>query len=281
VFHSKSLTSLNSYGYSPHPLSDYLVWIGEILVETPERNKPFIISITATDGAAVSSMVKTIQSFRHGIGDDKREHARIGIELNMSCPNIQGNPPTGYTITALKELVDGLAVATKMDESLTVGIKLPPYVHSGQITEVVGVLEQLDHAGMRVAFVTCTNTLGNSILFDDQCDTLPRTRNGPESSVTFALPTVYGGMAGEFLHPLALGNVHAINELLKQSHAPRTADIAIIGVGGISSYDAVGRMRRAGASAVACASALGKEGIAVFARISKQHDSSNLAIGTQ
>lgn len=44
--------------------------------------------------------------------------------------------------------------------------------------------------------------------------------------------------------------------------------ISIIGVGGVEDAAGVKRMRRAGANAVACATAFGREGISVFSKMS-------------
>lgn len=60
-------------------------------------------------------------------------------------------------------------------------------------------------------------------------------------------------------------NVRSFATLLTAD--PQTADIKIIGVGGVTSPKAAKRMFRAGASVVACATALGKEGVAIFKRL--------------
>ena len=73
-------------------------------------------------------------------------------------------------------------------------------------------------------------------------------------------------MAGSPLHPLALGNVLTLRRLL-DSHAAALGHIMIIGVGGVDSREAMERMRAVGAGAVAVATALGREGVGVFAKI--------------
>lgn len=48
---------------------------------------------------------------------------------------------------------------------------------------------------------------------------------------------------------------------------PSTADIKILGVGGVTSPAAAKRMFKVGATAVECATALGKEGVGIFGRL--------------
>ncbi|CRK24925.1 hypothetical protein BN1723_013426, partial [Verticillium longisporum] len=76
-----------------------------------------------------------------------------------------------------------------------------------------------------------------------------------------------GGMAGPPLHPLALGNVRTIARMLKGW--PETKHVSVIGVGGVGDAEAYRRMRNAGAYAVAVGTALGKDGVDVFAQIAK------------
>jgi len=77
-----------------------------------------------------------------------------------------------------------------------------------------------------------------------------------------AVPTALGGLGGELVHPLALGNVYTFRELLK--HEPALGSIKLFGVGGVTSKAAARRMFEAGASIVGCATFFGKEGIEAF-----------------
>lgn len=65
----------------------------------------------------------------------------------------------------------------------------------------------------------------------------------------------WGGLAGSTVHPLALGNVARLAQLLRSSTKTDTGDerlrgIVLIGVGGAGDAEAVERFRRAGADAV-------------------------------
>jgi dihydroorotate dehydrogenase (fumarate) len=291
------MTSINSFGYSPHPLSDYIVWIEELLISA-QKYKPIIVSITSNinDPASLSSMVDEIQRLRKRLHDQVvGAKARIAIELNTSCPNIQGSPPSAYDFHSLGLLLQLLAEAHARDPTLTIGLKLPPYLHEQQFRTVINGITTLtsksrhgdsksvvgtnsepgtaiNHSSHSViSFLTCTNTLGNSLLFADQSIPLPAFR---DSALTegFALPTGLGGLAGDALHPLALGNVYRFSQLLKepsQEDHSTTSGIKIIGVGGVTSKAALERMKVAGADAVACATLFGKEGVRAFEILSK------------
>jgi len=70
------------------------------------------------------------------------------------------------------------------------------------------------------------------------------------------------------LHPLALGNVYTLRRLLDAHEESSLHEISIIGVGGVTTREAHIRMRRAGASVVACATILVHSGAGVFEKLS-------------
>jgi len=230
--------SFNSYGYSPHPLSDYLKWCGEILDETGSE-KPIIISIAAGDKLNV--MLDMIEVLQKRVGS-----GRIGVEVNTSCPNLGGNTLLGYDFVRLGETISELDEYWREHTDLTIGLKLPPYMLASQILAVVDAVATRASAGS-VHFLTSTNTIGNAVEYDGE-------EVGP----------VQGGMAGSALHGLALGNVQGLRRHLDEK---RLGSVGIIGVGGIFDHDSYVRMRKAGAGAVGLATALGVIGPAVFASI--------------
>lgn len=217
-------------------------------------------------------MVSSIQSLRREISEGDCEYAPgIGIELNTSCPNIAYAPPPAYTPVALKPLLQVLADTFYSDQSLTVGLKLPPYTYATQFQDLLDVVASFSRttaSGVRenpFAFLTCTNTLGSSLLFADQ--SLRGETEGVSSP--FTLPTPLGGLAGEVIHSLSLGNVYTFSKLLKESDDEALHSIKVVGVGGVTSPAAADRMRRAGASVVACATLLGREGVRAFELLSQ------------
>lgn len=277
----------------------------------------------------------------------------VGIELNTSCPNIKDAPPPSYTFGFLLPYLDVLSSAFYADPSLTVGLKLPPYLYSTRFAEVVRFVHTYTRDVRPAAFVNgttlepaeparslnpfayfaCTNTLGNCLLFSDEAfpapfptadladaqaerdaemgmdtdEPLPRPIShpflsppSPPSSISgppspssshgtpppvppspaafsntshastyqipspFALPPALGGLGGEALHPLALGNVYAFARLLAAHPDAAIRRIRVIGIGGVTSAAAAARMRAAGASVVGCATLLGREGVRAF-----------------
>lgn len=203
-------------------------------------------------------MVDSIQQLRRKLGDQSIP-SKIAIELNTSCPNIPNSPPSGYTFKSLLPLLKVLADAHATDPTLTIGLKLPPYTFKGQFNDVFSGLESLSNASQSpVAFLTCTNTLGNSMLFSEQAE--------PGAHGVFAVPTSLGGLAGDSLHALALGNVFTFKELFSSQKAKDAGlgRMKIIGVGGVTSRAAAKRMQKAGADVIGSATLFGKEGIRAF-----------------
>ncbi|KAK7676981.1 hypothetical protein QCA50_020099, partial [Cerrena zonata] len=269
VFSSSSTTSLNSYGYSPHPLASYIQWVQELLTDSTTTVKPIIISITDSDPNVLKSMLVQIRELRYRLkqssnSDEKLDLSHlVAVELNTSCPNIKNKPPPAYKVSLLKPLLDVLAEEFWIDESLPIGLKLPPYNYSTQFTDIVECLSQYSKSVKGIsknpfAFLTCTNTLGSSLLFPDQVVT-PFSPQSP-----FALPTGLGGLGGDAIHSLALGNVYTFTQLLSSHGDPAMKNIKLIGVGGVTSSQARKRMHDAGASVVGCATLLGLKGVAGF-----------------
>ena len=106
-----------------------------------------------------------------------------------------------------------------------------------------------------VDFVTATNTLGSSLVLNEELEPALKSEAG----------TGVGGLAGAALHPLALGNVATLRRVLDKRE--ETRDVLVIGVGGVADRAGFERMRKVGAGAVALATALGREGLGVFEKI--------------
>ncbi|KAI5885133.1 FMN-linked oxidoreductase [Schizophyllum commune H4-8] len=268
AFSKTSITSINTYAYSPHPLSAYLSWIKQILDEHPTSTKPFIVSVTTTEPAVLRAMINAIQAFRTTLPDP----ARIAIELNTSCPNVKAGAPPAYHFptcrsaeeylaSPLGQLIAIFADARKADPGLTVGLKLPPYVHAGQFSAFLDglALFTIDGTQPPVSFFTCTNTLGNTLM--------PASMLEGWQGEGMEGKDMLGGAGGEAIHALALGNVAAFARLLTERDVLR--EIKIIGAGGVTTPDAVKRMHDAGATVVGSATLFGKLGPdAAFALLS-------------
>jgi len=281
VFAQDSLSTLNSYGYSPHPLSVYLEWIHQILSRTTQTQncKPFIISITSSSPSTLSTMLDMIQELRVKLQETAQGNSpsRIAIELNTSCPNIRGSPPPAYAFSSvLLPLLHVLAEHHRRDPTLTIGLKLAPFVSQPQFEEAIATITSLsrtDAIGGETyitnpfAYFACTNTLGSSLFFVDQTASATGTTAQGAGSA-FALPTVLGGLAGEAIHALSLGNVYTFSQILSQHTDEAMRNIKVIGIGGVTSPESVQRMKDVGACVVGCATLLGKEGVAGFHRLS-------------
>lgn len=205
-------TSINSYGYSPFPLSNYLEWISAIYTAATDPKKPFIISITSSSPAELSNMVDQIQLLRSSLSDRLGHANLIAIEMNTSCPNIPDRPPPAYSTDSLRPLLQSFADAFRVDPTLTLGLKLAPFVYRKQHQDILDLISEFTSSNGKnpIAFITCTNTLGNCTMFQEQ--TVSKLESKPNSmsesthqAAAIALPTKFGGLAGEPLHYLSLG----------------------------------------------------------------------------
>lgn len=278
MFTSASSTTLNSYGYSPHPLKSYINWVFTLLT-TPTSagqlaNKPVIISITAAKPHDLEEMVAAIQELRTRVRATRTSQATdrttdgvelIAVELNTSCPNIKNAPPPSYDLPSLNPFLLVLAAAYYADPTLTIGLKLPPYLYATCFHDAISAISAFSWSdGNPFAFITCTNTLGSSLLYTDQLSLAPPTDIVP------ALPTPLGGLGGDAIHPIALGNVYTFAQLLSAHSDEAMRRVVVIGVGGVTSAAAAGRMFKAGAKVVECATLLGQQGIIAFSAILKK-----------
>lgn len=127
-------SSLNTYGYSPHTLSEYLGFVNEIVGQrhlgtSTIRKKPFIISVTGTPDEIAMSFALLANAA------EMDEDLRLAMEVNLSCPNIDDKPPPAYDEAMLKEYLEAISDSKSTyrgrmagpDSVPKVGIKLPPY----------------------------------------------------------------------------------------------------------------------------------------------------------
>ncbi|KAL1890204.1 dihydroorotate dehydrogenase [Ceratocystis pirilliformis] len=234
--------SLNTLGYSPHPLQTYLTYIRTLAGRYSPSTKPIIISIAGSITELEACYV-AVQQFSKTLDTGAPP---LALEINLSCPNIRDHPPPAYDGEGLTAVLKALPKSP----TLPIGIKTPPYTYAGQFTMLRDTLRAAD-AGQRISFVTATNTLGS-------CMALDEAGNG-------ILPAAAAGLAGPPLHPLALGNVRAIREALDSEPSLRCIDV--IGVGGVEDAQGFRRMKAAGAEFVALATVVGRRGVVVFDEI--------------
>lgn len=179
------------------------------------------------------------------------------MEINLSCPNIPSKPPPAYSKSSLMEYLEKLASVSPPvgKRRVAIGIKTPPYTYHDQFQILVDALNAASNPRCPVDFITATNTLGSSLLL--AMDEKPVLKSASGVGI--------GGMAGAPLHPLALGNVKIIRQLLNEHGHLRTIDV--VGVGGVCDVGGYRRMVAVGASVVGVGTALGREGVPVFGKI--------------
>jgi len=288
--------SLNTLGYSPLPLEDYLGFVQQISdslsPHVPSSNsvankaptpKPIIISVTGS-AQEIAQCYRLISALQTKVA------MPLAMEINLSCPNIPDKPPPAYNAEALGTYLSALnqELAGASDaERIAIGIKTPPYTYSDQYDALISALKSslvpvtekessseetatttTTTTGQRcpISFITATNTLGSSLLLD------PAVSEVTDASFKHTLLSPagsgIGGLAGAPLHPLALGNVYTIKKLLLQHEA--LVGIQIIGTGGVEDSEGFARMRAVGASAVGVGTAFGRKGLDVFKEIGRE-----------
>lgn len=275
---SDQIGSLNTLGYSPIPLKEYLEYIGTISngLKYRDHYKPFIISVTGPEDDVVEC---------YKLITEQQKHVRmvLAMEVNLSCPNIPGKPPPAYSsasllsyLTALKKEIGKQLEPLEQSHPhaghihVPIGIKTPPYTYHDQFQAMIDALlgsakAEPVHLPCPVSFITATNTLGSSLLLEPVLKDAEPLYETFERTVNSANATGVGGLAGAPLHPLALGNVHTIKGLLFQHD--ELQGVQIIGVGGVEDSAGFRRMRAVGASAVGVGTALGRKGVDVFREI--------------
>jgi dihydroorotate dehydrogenase (fumarate) len=246
-----SSASLNTLGYSPITLAEYLSYIAVIAPLGTPTTKVFLVSVTGSPEDVVGCYELILAA-------QKTTSAPLAMEINLSCPNIPGAPPPAYNGGSLLSYLGMLPA----QPALPIGLKTPPYTHAGEyktlIQALVASCEGSNGAASpcRISFITGTNTLGSCLVLD------------ASSGKPYLPGSGIGGMAGPPLHPLALGNVCTIRKMLDED--TNLKHIQVIGIGGVSDAAGYKRMRSVGAYAVGVGTALGKEGVAVFSKIESE-----------
>ncbi|KAL0942439.1 dihydroorotate dehydrogenase [Colletotrichum truncatum] len=256
----EDVASLNNLGYSPLPLDTYLDFVSQLpttKIQGRRHRKLVIVSVTGSP-AEIAECYARIADFSATTAHP------LAMEINLSCPNIATAAPPASDRAQLRAYLAALPA----DPVIPVGLKTPPYTHLAHYQELIAALREdatvitrnaMLKVPSKISFITAVNTLGSCLLLEDD----------PESGDGELVPRLpgsgLGGMAGPPLHPLALGNVKTITDLV--SREPELLHIKVIGVGGVSDADGFRRMKSVGAYAVGVGTALGREGVQVFEKI--------------
>ncbi|VVB98620.1 Dihydroorotate dehydrogenase [uncultured archaeon] len=163
------------------------------------------------------------------------------LELNLSCPNLQGKSQIIYD----PEATEAVIRAVKKNTNKKIAVKAAPFMDVAAQQEFCEIAKKTG-----VDVIVAINTIGNAMYIDADREKI-------------MLKPKWGGLGGEALKMLGWGNVRRYHEFLKGS-------IPIVGCGGIYSGKDAFAYALAGASAFAAASVLYKEGVAAFARMENE-----------
>lgn len=191
--------------------------------------KPYFVSVAGRDLEENLKIMYELQENDH----------LLGVELNLSCPNLCKKDLIGYNVEKIEELLANIFVF--WDKLL--GLKLPPYFTDSQIDNLANLIR-----GSPVTYIVCCNSLGNGLVIDWEKE---ETVIGPNDG--------YAGISGKPLKPVALANVRKFRQLLPY--------ITIIGAGGVSSGKDAFEYLLVGADAVQIGTQLIEEGTGCFDRI--------------
>ena len=222
------LGSIQSMGLPNLGYKEYVKFASQL----KKYNKPIIASVAGLSVEDYLIMVKTFQ----------KSDADL-IEVNLSCPNLENKPQVAYDFEQTEKVLS--AISNLGNKPL--GLKLPPYydfVHHKQMAERI--------RKYKISFITCINSVGNTLIIDPKTETpIIKPNKG------------FGSLGGEYIKPIALANVRAFYELLRD-------EVSIFGVGGIKSGTDAFEFLLAGADAVQIATAFEREGTSCFERINQE-----------
>ncbi len=220
--------SVNSMGL-PNLGVDYYT---KISFSLKKFNKPLIASIA---GFKEDEFYFLMEKVNQGAFD--------GIEVNLSCPNLEGKGIFAYDLKKAFKILKNLRKKTKK----LLGVKLPPYFDRGEIKVIAQELVRL-----KIDFVTLINSYPLGCIVDYQKE---RMVIKPNLGI--------GGLGGKVLKPIALAQVVLFFQFSK-------GRLSIIGVGGVEKGSDIYEYLLAGAKAVGVATGLLKEGPKIFSRLKRE-----------
>ena len=224
--------SINSMGL---PNLGYKNYIKFAEIFKKNFNKPYIISICGLTLEDNVTMVKSINLVEEV----------DGIEVNLSCPNVENKPQIGYDFETMDRYLNTISSLY----SKSIGIKLPPYFDPIHFDKAASIINKYD----KIKYVTCINSLGNGLVVDTNTE---KSVIKPKGGL--------GGIGGKYCLPIALSNVRQFYLRLK--------DKDIIGCGGIESGDEMFQHILCGAKSVQIGTKLHQEGVKCFHRIKKEFE---------
>jgi dihydroorotate dehydrogenase (fumarate) len=227
-YHAFPGGSINSMGL---PNLGYRAY-AEMIPELRRFGKPVIASVAGFAEQDFVTIAEAVDQSRPDL-----------IEVNLSCPNIPGEPQIGYDA----ETSEHLLKRVRKIVSVPLGVKLPPYFDPAHHQRMARVLQ---NAG--VDFLSLINSVGNGLVVDPEHDCVVIKPKGG-----------FGGLGGAIIKPVALANVRAFWKLFE-------GRLPIIGTGGVMTGTDVYEHFLCGASAVQVGTALVDQGLQVFDRLERE-----------
>lgn len=186
-----------------------------------EKDLPWLQGRGAKVIASIAG--RTVDDYREVTRRLRRQAGVVGIEVNLSCPNVEHR---GLVFACSGEQSAEVIRAVKREADVPVVAKL-----TADVTDIVSIARSVVDAG--ADGLTLINTLLGMAI--DPETGRPRLSN------------VYGGLSGPAIKPVALRNVHQVHQAMP--------DVPIIGCGGVRTVADVVEFIRAGATAVAVGTA--------------------------
>lgn len=229
-YHDLAYGSLNSMGL---PNLGYEAYC-KLVPELRAFGKPLVASVAAFSLEGYVRITEAVSDAGFDL-----------VEVNLSCPNVPGEPQVGYDFAHTEAVVQ----ATRRVCRGPLGFKLPPYFDGAHQERAAAILRR-----GRADFVTLINSVGNALVIDPETEsTVIHPRDG------------FGGLGGVYVKPVALANVRAFHTLLGR-------DVPVVGVGGIYTGTDAFEFLLAGATALQLGTVLMQEGTESFARIAPELD---------
>lgn len=228
-FMSNEWGSINSMGLPNMGIDYYLDYL--IRRQDQAGAKTAFLSVTELNKDNIYQVMERVQASDY----------QGPTELNLSCPNVPGEPQVGYDFDLVHEILS--KVFTFFTKPL--GIKLPPYFDMAHFDKMADILNQFP-----LTFINSVNSIGNGLWIEDE-------------TVVIKPKQGFGGIGGHYIKATALANVHGFYQRLKP-------EIQIIGTGGVYTGRDAFEHILCGASIVQIGSALAVEGVDIFARITQE-----------
>lgn len=239
----KNKITLNSMGLPNNGYKYYTELIGTF-------DKPYIMSVA---GNYLLEDFKILKDINAKVGETFTiQSQKQLVEINVSCPNIEGKEQLAYNFNDLNAFLYRLSTIIDTIPHLVIGLKLPPYFDPAHFSQLKNVISK--HLTY-IKFLTAINSVGNTLIVDSETEsTIIRPKKG------------LGGLGGSFVKPVALSNVWQLHQLFNS----KKEQIIIIGCGGITSGDDVFQHILCGAHMCQIGSQLMLEDERCFERINNE-----------